>query len=609
MQSDVCICVMPFCPSFSPLLGPSLLKSGLEKRGISTKVFYFNLKLLHHIGQEKYDKISGADNLLHYLAGELIFAGYLFNRETNLRSYLHLFARNCNKLSQHELDDIVEDFEYVKKLVPAFIDDCLKEVLEMQPRLVGFSTSYYQTCASLSLSEKIKKRTNAPIIFGGANCEGEMGITLLEKFPQIDFVCSGDGDIAFIEFVETIFGNEYSPKINGIISRDSTILEKALTNPVIQMNNLPVPNFEDFFDILKEFSIDRSNVKMSVEMSRGCWWGETHHCTFCGLNGGTMKFRSKSPRRGVDEIRLITKKYGNKTLHFADNIIDPRYFKDFFPKLLEENLDLDIFLETKSNLSKEQLHTIKKLGAHAIQPGLESLSDYILRLMDKGTTLLENVLLLRQCKEIGITVLWNILTRFPGEPLCEYEKMSEIIPLIVHLDPPQNIGRFQLSRFSPYFIYPEKYGISQIRSLPAYSLIYPFEEEIIKKLSYYFDYDTYDSAKPSSELARLYSKIEEWKEVQQHGAVLCMVKTANLIVIKDTRPCRVRQTHVLKDEEACIFEICEYPQRFENVEKAFYLKYKETKKVNIENILDVLANKKILLQNDKHYLSLAVPLN
>lgn len=28
------------------------------------------------------------------------------------------------------------------------------------------------------------------------------------------------------------------------------------------------------------------------EASLGCWWGEKHHCTFCGLNGTTMKFRA-----------------------------------------------------------------------------------------------------------------------------------------------------------------------------------------------------------------------------------------------------------------------------------------------------------------------------
>lgn len=33
-----------------------------------------------------------------------------------------------------------------------------------------------------------------------------------------------------------------------------------------------------------------------LEGARGCWWGEKHHCTFCGLNGSLMKFRSKPPK-------------------------------------------------------------------------------------------------------------------------------------------------------------------------------------------------------------------------------------------------------------------------------------------------------------------------
>ena len=41
------------------------------------------------------------------------------------------------------------------------------------------------------------------------------------------------------------------------------------------------------------------------ETSRGCWWGAKSHCTFCGLNGETMAFRSKSPRRALDELEQL----------------------------------------------------------------------------------------------------------------------------------------------------------------------------------------------------------------------------------------------------------------------------------------------------------------
>ena len=34
-----------------------------------------------------------------------------------------------------------------------------------------------------------------------------------------------------------------------------------------------------------------------IETSRGCWWGDRdRHFMFCGLNGATMAYRSKSGR-------------------------------------------------------------------------------------------------------------------------------------------------------------------------------------------------------------------------------------------------------------------------------------------------------------------------
>ena len=53
--------------------------------------------------------------------------------------------------------------------------------------------------------------------------------------------------------------------------------------------------------------------------------------------------------------------------------------------------------------------------------------------------------------EIGIIPYWNILMGFPRESKEEYAKMSNLIPLIKHLDPPERIVQIKLTRYSPYF--------------------------------------------------------------------------------------------------------------------------------------------------------------
>jgi radical SAM superfamily enzyme YgiQ (UPF0313 family) len=74
----------------------------------------------------------------------------------------------------------------------------------------------------------------------------------------------------------------------------------------MEMNSLPYPDFDDFFDELKnQIEVKRTEPILSVETSRGCWWGEKFQCKFCGLNGSTMKYRSKSAIRAVEEIDFL----------------------------------------------------------------------------------------------------------------------------------------------------------------------------------------------------------------------------------------------------------------------------------------------------------------
>ncbi|MGD1837458.1 MAG: RiPP maturation radical SAM C-methyltransferase [Nitrososphaeraceae archaeon] len=595
---------MPFCPYESPHLGSSLLKSKLETKGYYTNVLYFNLKFLKELGLDVYDQISGNNNTLHYIVGDLVFSEYLFNKKLDIESTIQYFLRTKKELVN--MEKIIENFQNAINIVPSFLERCLENIMEFKPKLIGFSNSYYQTCASVSLAKKIKEESNIPIIFGGANCEGIMGFTMLQCFPYIDYICSGDADISFIEFVDSLLNKKKISHINGILSRKSSILEIHLTKPVMEMNNLPFPNFKDYFDSINDDIVNLNQIKIGFETSRGCWWGENNHCTFCGLNGFTMKYRSKSSDRVFKEIKYIVDKYEINSFHFTDNILDTTYFKKLFPKIMKEKMDLNMFYETKSNLSKRQLHLMKRSGVNAIQPGLESLSDSILKIMNKGTTTLHNIFLLKMCQEIDLNVYWNILTGFPYESISDYQKMLEIIPLISHLQPPQYVGQFQLSRYSPYFYEPKKYGIYNIRPLKMYPLIYPFDNDTLSRLVYFFDYDVDVSADLHSEHKKLDKLVHKWRLLwSQKPPELKMKHSEKIILIKDTRPISTQNLYLLKNENLLIYHICESPQSFDNIYEYVQRNF-PLNRCELESKLSILCDKKLLLEIDDQYLSLAI---
>src|SRR5262249_731797 len=154
---------------------------------------------------------------------------------------------------------------------------------------------------------------------------------------------------------------------------------------------LPVPDYGDFFRRFAETRFRHAwQPGVFFESSRGCWWGERRHCTFCGLNGATMSYRSKSQARAVEELDALARAHPESPIAVVDNILDLGYFKEFLPALAMRG-GFDLFYETKSNLKKEQVRQLKAAGVATIQPGIESLSDEVLGLMRKGVSAAQNI--------------------------------------------------------------------------------------------------------------------------------------------------------------------------------------------------------------------------
>jgi len=101
-----------------------------------------------------------------------------------------------------------------------------------------------------------------------------------------------------------------------------------------------------------------------------------------------MAFRSKSPRRVVQELGALTSRYRVLRVEAVDNIMDMRYLTSVCTALRDSHWDLKLFFEVKANVSRAQLRALKEAGVTCIQPGLESLSNHVLSLMRKGTTML-----------------------------------------------------------------------------------------------------------------------------------------------------------------------------------------------------------------------------
>ena len=377
-----------------------------------------------------------------------------------------------------------------------FVERCVDEILASVPRIVGFSSSFQQHAASLAVAKRLKERAPQTIVlFGGANCEGDMGRETVAAFEFVDAVVSGEGDAIVPVLVERLLRGSCRGIYPAYTCAAMRANRPANAPAIVDLDALPYPDFSDYFAALPD--VAAAETRLNIETSRGCWWGQKHHCTFCGLNGSAMAYRKKSPKRAVDELEALARTYGVRRFAATDNILDAGYFTTALADLARRDLGIELFYETKANLREAQIRALADAGVRSIQPGIESLSTPVLVLMRKGVSALRNVQTLKWCRAAGIAVTWNVLYGFPGESPDDYRAMEALVPLLAHLTPPSYVGRLRLDRYSPMYEAPASVRPHGRRARARLRAPLRLPSASLRRLAYYFTFAMPTAACPN----------------------------------------------------------------------------------------------------------------
>jgi ribosomal peptide maturation radical SAM protein 1 len=616
---------MPFAPLLTPSLGLSMLKAILARDGFASEILYLGIDFARRVGPMLYSRVAAGAPANHDLAGEWIFSSAVFRHaEAASAGYVRDVLRgehpahDKRSTNQAEFPEaFLDELQGLRTQVGAFLDACLERIVVRRPRLVGFTTVFQQNLASLALARRVRAELPGTVLlFGGANCEGVMGRELVRRFSFVDVVISGPGELVITELVKSVLEGRAPPDLPGVLTRQRVAADGSVPNapPVGRLDDLPVPDFDDYFAQLREAEMDLpAQPRLLFETSRGCWWGEKHHCTFCGLNGQSMLHRSKSASRALAEVDELARRYPGLPVSVVDNILDMHYFKDFLPRLAERNAappaepggpKLELFYEVKANLSKEQLRLLWQAGVTQIQPGIESFSDPVLRLMRKGVRMLQNVQLLKWCKELGILPSWNILWGFPGEVPAEYQRMADLVPLLAHLPPPSSASPIRLDRFSPNFEAPAEHGFRNVRPYPSYYYIYALPDEAVRNLAYFFIYDRADAVDHRVYTASLARQITRWQEGYDRTD-LFTVEVGPWLLLWDFRPVASAILTALSGLARLVYEECDEVRTVTHLRHAAAARFPS--EGGVEDLLDALCTRGLMIRDEDRYLSLAVP--
>ncbi|MCW5805383.1 MAG: RiPP maturation radical SAM C-methyltransferase [Deltaproteobacteria bacterium] len=371
---------------------------------------------------------------------------------------------------------------------------------EAQPYdIVAFSATFdTQVPAALAMARRLRaRRPELKVILGGAACLEEQGDGLLHSFAELDAVCHCEGEEVIVPLIRALRDGAPLAGVPGICWRDERGEVRHNPSPALtrDMDTLPVPDYRAFVAQFagSEWASELA-PRLLFETSRGCWWGQKSLCTFCGLNGEGLAFRSKTPERAYDEIVALYRDYPTATfLQSTDNILDLKYLTTVMPRLAALPRDPDrplrIFYEVKSNMRPDQVEAMALAGVVCVQPGIESFSTDVLRLMRKGCTALGQVQFIKWCDQFGINPVYNVILRNPGEEVAWYRRMLEVLPSLHHLTPPTAVVPMLLERFSPYFQDPASFGITNVQPKSFYTALYNQPGVDLERIAYQFGFE------------------------------------------------------------------------------------------------------------------------
>lgn len=606
-RMKVALISMPTLTASVPSFQLGLLKPTLERADIDVQPFSMYLYFGAHIGWKLNDTLGEVRGCL---AGEWIWSRAAFGDFADDKPYFEHYQRNYQAICR-AADCTVEDILDVRdRKTFSFIRFCLDAVDWSRFDVIGFTVVFQQLSASIALARALKERhPDIPIILGGATFEDDIADSIMQGCPWIDHVHCGDADTTFPDFVHRLGNGIPLDGLKGIMWRqDGKVRFEGRAPNLSDMNATPIPDFDEYFYARKESGYDAwahaKDPMLPIETARGCWWGMKHHCTFCGLNRAGMEFRSKSVDQVLELLETLSNRYG--ILHFdaIDNIMDRDYIAALFGELGDRNTDIQVHYEVRPYLTREQLKNLRRGGLFSVQPGIESLSTRVLKLMKKHSTGMRNLAFMKWCTYYGINNLYNILTGFAGERAEDYEMQCDVIEKIPHFQPPWAVAQARADRGSPMFTDPESHEVLDLAPSPCYRNIFPEDRFDYARVSYYFEHRQGDIPE-EEQYYRLYTLAYHWQQAWKTGkrATLKYFKAWQSIRIEDTRGGTLRK-ETYTGREAELYEYCNDPRALLSIVDRF-----DGDADWVQDALSEFIARDLIVHLDDQYLSLALPAN
>ncbi len=586
---------MPWSIFNRPSIQLATLASYLENdKTIETTLCHPYLAAAARIGTENY----------HYLAknnwaGEALYSPMLFPEQAGQAE--KLFYESCHQ--EEALKHL--DFSQCSHLLELALEEWLAAVDFDSLDLVGFSICFSQLIPSLTAAERIKQRhPELPIVIGGSGCVGSIGQSLLQAFPQIDYVISGEGEQALQQlchFLNKPKDTKAQVLPPQILTRETRGAFTASCAGITDLNSLPVPDYTTYFEEMHNSFPEQPFVPvLPLEFSRGCWWNK---CTFCNLNLQWCGYRWKTAKTMLKEVHLQASRFQCLDFCFTDNALPPKDADLFFGILAKEHTDYDFFAEVRVITDPDRPSLYRQGGLSTIQVGIESLSSSLLKKMHKGTTAIENIAAMRQSAEAGIVLDGNLITEFPGSTPREVRETLDTLDVVLPYAPLATASFF-LGHGSPVANTPKEYGILAITQHPKNRRLYP--RELLKKLDMLIKDYRGERTIQRTMWQPVTKKIRRWQHFHSsrnpHQPPLAYRDGGSFLLIRQEQIHGPVLRHRLQGTSRELYLFCRRIRTMDDI----CLKFPGLQRATLTRFFQDLGDKKLIFHENNRYIALAI---
>ncbi len=364
--------------------------------------------------------------------------------------------------------------------------DCIPVYIDLSLDSVDVLEQYYDTCSiylfstftanydrTCELVKMIRGRCISDAVFiAGGHHASALPNAVAQTF---DYVVVGEGEIAELELISKLLSG-HKPKEQIVISECIKDLDSV--------------GWIDYSLAQLERYTRRVNGHKSISIltSRGC----PYRCEFC--NSTLMKryksVRFRSAQDVIDEVLYLNRQYGITSFRIQDDIfsINRTRLKKIADGLEKYHFSFRCFARV-DNIDDDILNNFKRMGIFHLSFGVESGSQQILDLMNKGTKVEDIRKSIKLAKEYGMKCRVYLIAGYPGETI---ETLDETINMIREIKP-DDVSVYPLIPYpgTPLFENPEKYKITFIdKDFSKYYQIYGD-----KKSGYVFETEDMDIEK------------------------------------------------------------------------------------------------------------------